>query len=295
MTFYFANILTGAAPNDGTGDPLRTAFTKINQNFNTLTPNIGNAEIRCLSLTSTYISSFNLINSDVVYSSRFGNAGTIYTGESLTVNTVTANTYVGAISTNNAVFTNISVNNTATINVATITTAGINSVAANTANISGGNINGTTIGDTNPNSATFTSVTVSSLGNINLNTGNISGVQFIVRNMLPHLGENINGNANAFSFIFNTTGSSGQYVVYNISSNTNVTSNITGTITTGIERFYMVRNQGVGSANLILPIPGGNTNKGSNVVLISGGTSAAIRFVAFGPNSQSVFAEISNN
>ncbi len=295
MTFYFANILTGAAPNDGTGDPLRTAFTKINQNFNTLTPNIGNAEIRCLSLTSTYISSFNLINSDVVYSSNFGNAGTIYTGESLTVNTITANTYIGTISTNTASFTNVSVTNTGTINIAAINTASVGSLTANTANISGGSINGTIIGDTTPNTATFSSLTISSLGNINLNTGNISGVQFIIRNMIPHLGEDINGNANAFSFFFNTLGSSGQYVVYNIAANSNVTSNITGVITTGIERFYMIRNQGVGTANLILPIPGGNTNKGSNVVPVTGGTSAAIRFVAFGPNADSIFAEISNN
>ena len=29
----FANVYVGAAPNDGTGDPLRTAFLKIDQNF----------------------------------------------------------------------------------------------------------------------------------------------------------------------------------------------------------------------------------------------------------------------
>jgi hypothetical protein len=37
----FANVNIGATPGDGTGDPLRTAFEKINQNF----ANIANGSI----------------------------------------------------------------------------------------------------------------------------------------------------------------------------------------------------------------------------------------------------------
>jgi hypothetical protein len=37
MAYEIINI--GAAPNDGTGDPLRTAFTKINSNFSTINEN----------------------------------------------------------------------------------------------------------------------------------------------------------------------------------------------------------------------------------------------------------------
>jgi hypothetical protein len=303
MTFYFANIFVGDAPNDGSGDPLRTAFSKINQNFNSLTSNIGNAEIRCLGLTSTYISSFNLVQAGTV-----GNVGTVFTGESLTVNTVTANSIVGTITSGS--FVNLTVSDKATISSATITSGNIPSLTAASANIStanipalsttsltasGGSINGTVIGNTQTASGSFTSVSLDSGGNIDLSIGNITSVNYLVRHIVSHLDLDINGNANAFSFVLNTTGSSGQYVVYNIASNTNVTSNTSGTITTGIERFYMIRNQGVGTANLILPMPGGNTNKGTNVVPIAGGTSAAIRFVAFGPNIQSVFAEISNN
>ena len=33
MTFPFANVNIGTYPGDGTGDPLRTAFSTINQNF----------------------------------------------------------------------------------------------------------------------------------------------------------------------------------------------------------------------------------------------------------------------
>ena len=40
-----ANVYTGAAANDGTGDPLRSAFTKINQNFANLAAITGNANV----------------------------------------------------------------------------------------------------------------------------------------------------------------------------------------------------------------------------------------------------------
>ena len=33
MTINFANVQIGTTAGDGTGDPLRLAFTKINQNF----------------------------------------------------------------------------------------------------------------------------------------------------------------------------------------------------------------------------------------------------------------------
>ena len=40
-----ANVYTGAAANDGTGDPLRSAFNKINQNFANLAAITGNANV----------------------------------------------------------------------------------------------------------------------------------------------------------------------------------------------------------------------------------------------------------
>ncbi len=60
MPFNFSNINVGAAPNDGTGDPLRTAFQKTNDNFDTMSSGVANAEIYVLSITSSYESSFNL-------------------------------------------------------------------------------------------------------------------------------------------------------------------------------------------------------------------------------------------
>ena len=61
-TFLSVNI--GAAPNDGTGDPLRTAFTKLNDNFthftDTIWPNIQITRLTA-DVTSTYISTFNLL------------------------------------------------------------------------------------------------------------------------------------------------------------------------------------------------------------------------------------------
>jgi len=42
------NVNIGSAPNDGTGDVLRTAFTKINTNFGVVTISLGDIEVNKL-------------------------------------------------------------------------------------------------------------------------------------------------------------------------------------------------------------------------------------------------------
>jgi hypothetical protein len=67
----FSNVNVGAAPNDGTGDPLRTSFTKINENFQYITDTIWpNIQVNSLStdVVSTYISQFNLIQAQTIES-----------------------------------------------------------------------------------------------------------------------------------------------------------------------------------------------------------------------------------
>ena len=272
MTFYFANINTGAVPNDGTGDPLRTAFIKTNNNFDTISSNVGNAEIYCLSINSSYISTFNQIEAATLL------AGTI------TVNTVVANTYIGNISVNSSTFTDITVSNTATISKLVA---------------SGGSINGASIGDTSPNTGVFTSLTASSIstntgGNINANSGNILSV----RNIFPSVnsfGTNLNANGSFASFNMSAVGT-GQYLSYDIQNNTNVTITFSGVITAGAFKDFYVRNTGVsGNANVILSIPGNNTNKGSNVAVIPAGKTTYIKLMAFGTNSNVISAMIVNS
>ena len=288
MTFYFANILTGAAPNDGTGDPLRTAFTKINQNFNTLTPNIGNAEIRCLSLTSTYISSFNLINSDVVYSSNFGNAGTVYTGESLTVNTVTANTYIGTISTNTASFIN----------------ANIGSLTANTAIISNGSINGTVIGNQTPATGGFTTitttgnVTLANLATLKVNTSsgtnsilNIEGLGWIQQKVMNGLYAGLTSPHTVY--LWNNPDSA-SVSIDNISSN--LTLVMDSTIVGGYFKNYVFRNITSNLLYVTLPntVPITNNNLGTNVFTVTGNTTAFLTFRAADTTAANVFIQITN-
>jgi hypothetical protein len=50
------NINVGSAPNDSTGDPLRTAFQKINNNFTDLYANVGSSNYRFSNNTMTTIS-----------------------------------------------------------------------------------------------------------------------------------------------------------------------------------------------------------------------------------------------
>lgn len=76
------NINVGSAPNDGTGSSLRDAFTIVNENFQFIEAFFPNSAVANLSanLTSTGTSTFNYVNANVVYSSTFGNAGTLYYG-----------------------------------------------------------------------------------------------------------------------------------------------------------------------------------------------------------------------
>ena len=71
MPFNFSNINIGASPNDGTGDPLRTAFQKTNDNFDTMSSNVANAEIYVVSITSSYESVFNLARATTLQSNNY--------------------------------------------------------------------------------------------------------------------------------------------------------------------------------------------------------------------------------
>lgn len=71
MPFTFSNINVGASPNDGTGDPLRTAFQKTNDNFSTMSSGVANAEIYVVSISSSYESSFNLARATTLQANNY--------------------------------------------------------------------------------------------------------------------------------------------------------------------------------------------------------------------------------
>lgn len=70
MTQQIINI--GSVANDGSGDPLRTAFTKTNDNFTelyaTVTP-ISGSVFKIPGLTNAEIANVSAENGDVVYNS----------------------------------------------------------------------------------------------------------------------------------------------------------------------------------------------------------------------------------
>jgi len=106
MTYEIINV--GAAANDGTGDPLRTAFTKTNDNFANLVVDVNTVQSNVTTLTSTV----NSIASNVTVlqnraygayqsiSNQFCNASTA-TAMRFEITdfaggvTMTANTYIG--------------------------------------------------------------------------------------------------------------------------------------------------------------------------------------------------------
>ena len=106
----FSNVNVGTVPNDGTGDPLRTSFIKINENFQYINEKIWpNLEITPPSLTaditSSYISDFNLITATDILVTKPG-------GGTITANVVYPGSVVHSVagSTTEAVDVNVYIN-----------------------------------------------------------------------------------------------------------------------------------------------------------------------------------------
>jgi hypothetical protein len=86
----FANINIGSAPNDGTGDPLRNAFDKINHNFSNIAGGSSGAVTSVAGRTGDVVLTVN----DVLgaASIAYVNAGAAYTmGNSANWNTAPTN------------------------------------------------------------------------------------------------------------------------------------------------------------------------------------------------------------
>jgi hypothetical protein len=87
----FANVYIGAAPNDGTGDPLRNAFDKINHNFSNITSSGGTGTVTSVAGRTGNVT---LTVNDVLgaASIAYVNAGAAYTmGNSANWNTAPTN------------------------------------------------------------------------------------------------------------------------------------------------------------------------------------------------------------
>ena len=277
----FVYVYTGAAPNDGTGNSIRDSFTILNENFRWFHGNIWPDQSQndlTANITSTYISRFNLVQSGEVQSGSFGNSdgSSTYLGS-----------YQGPLGTlggNAAIVSTLSA--TGNVAVANLT---VNSVAT-LSSLTVGSLNNTVIGNVTPASGAFT--TISSTGNITpgrdilLTSANVTGVRYLARSVSNSLSTNL---ATSTTFVL-ALGSTSQFNAIGI--NANVTLGY-GTITTGVERFLVVKNRTDGVVRQIT-LPSTFNNKGNATVLIGANSSAMLHFIPFDTDSANVYVNITN-
>jgi hypothetical protein len=289
----FVYVYTGAAPNDGTGNSIRDSFTILNENFRWFHGNIWPDQSQndlTANITSTYISRFNLVQSDrlqsgEVESGSFGNtdASSTYLGNVFTA----SNSFqgrLGARGGNAAIVSTLSA--TGNVTVANLLVNGSAILSSITIN----SLNNTIIGNITPETGAFT--TISSTGNITvgrdviLTNANVTNVRYLSRNVSNSLSTNLQSS----SFISLSIGGVGQFNV--ISINTNATLGYS-TISTGVERVLVIRNQNDGAVRQIT-LPSAFNNKGNATVLIGANSSAMLQFIPFNTDSANVYVNITN-
>ena len=291
-TFLSVNI--GAAPNDGTGDPLRTAFTKLNANFDQITNYIWpNLQISRLSsdIDSSTTSSFNFLGADTVNALILGNANTSIVGNTLTVNNfvlsnlvsnvITANSFVGTLGdtqANPAFITNLSVTNNVTVNntiqTSNLTVNDIGSFSNLTVN----------------NVGSFSNISVT--GNITLGSSSIVGNTFW---LLRSFGGSTSSIVSNVNLLLTPSTTSAQYRFRTLGNATVFQTNVVySTIQPGAERIYVFRNNAdsLSERYVILPTAFNNLNV-TNVRITSTG-SAFMHFIPFDDTVANVYVMIAN-
>lgn len=291
-TFLSVNI--GAAPNDGTGDPLRTAFTKLNDNFeyitDTLWPNIQITRL-FTDITSSFISSFNLLEADNIESSFIGNANTTFIGNNFTVNNFTTNVFstntvsanilsgvLGSLSPNAAFITNLSVSNIANIDVLTVNSS-----------ITTTSLNSSNIGDVNPGQGFFTNLIVNANITLGSNTS-IGNVRWITRSIIetPFTVE-----ANLLLNLIRS--STSQYRMLTLGNSTVTVSNITyGLIDSGVERLIVFKNNTDSLSTRYITLPTNFNSANSTNISVSPMGSAMMQFIPFDNTASNVYVYIAN-
>ena len=305
----FSNVNVGTVPNDGTGDPLRTSFTKINENFQYINEKLWpNLLIDPPSLTtdivSSYISDFNLITaSQILVTKGEGN--------------ITANTFIG-----NMVITNYFDVDTHIANV--IYANSINGVLGNNGANAAFVTNLTASGNVNAANSSITNTLVANtivsdyLGSIDntianiwiLNTGNITAANlFVVGNITTGPNSNISGFhtlrtiSNLRSNLTGTitlglapvsSNNSVAAVNFGNSSSQVLTVNY-GSIVKGTQRTMIFQNNVNSLATRYIVLPNSFNNKGTANILIPSAANAMFQFTALESDAANVFCFIANN
>lgn len=301
MPFYFSNVITyPTVPlNSGEGDSLADAFQKLNQNFNTLS-NIGNAEIRVVGITSSYISIFNQLEAATIRVQTIGNAGSNFSGNLFSGNTVTANVfsanvfstntitssnYLGNIGTgggNSAIVTTLVASGNVT--VANLTVNGFATI--NSIVLSG--IDNTPIGISVANIGRFTNITATANATIegNLNAPILRSSRFIVKDVNNSLTTNVPA---AFGLSLSPDDNIKQFTALTVNTNVTITYS---SIISGCDRYFVFRNINGTTRQIVLP--NGFNNKASTTVVLSGNANVSMHFIPFDTTSSNVYVNITN-
>jgi hypothetical protein len=261
-TTQFTIINTGSAANDGTGDSLRAAFTKVNTNF--------------ANISDVGFNAANIVATGTVQAVTFIGDGSQLTGLVLapaaTAVTVTANAQ------------------------ANITSVGTLTSLTVTGNIVAGNIAGTNL---TGKLATAAQTTITSVGTLtslavsgNITTSNIAVTGYLTTTnprTYKYSQEAQAGNTSARSMDLSSTGD--DMVFVQINSNLAIT--YSATIAAGRKVDLAVFNSNVG--DFYINLPNANTNKGSGNILVNGGKGARLVFATFGTTSANVIVAVLNN
>jgi hypothetical protein len=271
----FSNVNVGSAPNDGTGDSLRTSFTKVNENFQdilSIWPNVSEREIFA-NITSTYVSSFNLVEAETL-------SGNVLSSESGNINVTAANVNISG--------GNLSVSGTIT-STGTITAPTFNgNISGTTVTLTGNITANTLIGNISGTTGTYT-------GNISGTSSNLLSINHIVRSPSgDNLDTPINGVSDAYEFVLNTTDSIGSTVAFTINAGTTVTATLNATIAAGLERTYMLFNPGPSLSTIVLPFYPNRTNINTDAVEITGNTTAFLIVRTVSTDVGNVFVQVAN-
>ena len=307
----FANVNVGTIPNDGTGDPLRTSFIKLNENFQYINEKIWpNLLIDPPSLTadlvSSYISQFNLVQASQILVTQ--NEGTI-TANIIQANVLTTNTFItnsnissnillansingpiGTIAPNAAYFTNIWVNTIATVSNLTVNSE----ITANT-------IISNYLGNSSQTFAylkeTFTSnlyaANTVSLGNL---SGNGNTVVSSVRFYQYQTGVNLQANlTSTYSVPIAPLSSNNQISALNFGSASSLVLTLSyGSIVKGTQKTIIFQNNVNSLATRYIVLPNSFNNKGTSNITIPSAANAVFTFTALESDSANVFCLIAN-
>jgi hypothetical protein len=310
----FLSVNVGLTPNDGLGDPLRTAFIKLNENFEHFTSTIWpNVQVDRLVTditsfgTSQFLgtSQFNNIEADDIQASTIGNSTTSFVGNSLTI----TNFSVSDVIANNV-----------TANSLTVTNFSISDVIAN--NVTANSLNGV-LGSTGANNAFITnliasesstlnnitanSIQVLNIGNVTPGVGNfsnlyanyiilqnnsvISDVKWLSRTIIEP--SQILGNTN---LNLNISSTSSQYRLLLLGNASVTQANISyANISAGVERVLVFKNNVAASATRYIILPNNFNNLNQTNIAVTATGSIFLHLIPFDNTEANVYAFIANS